>query len=276
MGRKRKTIELGQCNVGEMAEKRLEELDGIVKQLKEIVKKPTDGMLRVQKKGKGFQFYIRTEADDTEGKYIKKKDLDVARKIAEKEYYSKLLEELTSQIDILSKVSELCDSERVRKIYRQLHPGKRMLVEPVLLETQEYVDRWIAMEYDKMGFQILDETDYYTSKGERVRSKSEIVIADTLARMGVPYRYEYPLELNGMGTVHPDFYCLNKRLQKEIVWEHFGMMTDYEYSLRAVKKIERYMLNGYFPGENFIYTMEAEGCTINTKLLENIIKQYLL
>jgi len=70
--------------------------------------------------------------------------------------------------------------------------------------------------------------ELYTAKGERVRSKSEIIIADSLMRAGVPYRYEFPIILNGYGKIYPDFTVLNVGLRKELYWEHLGMMDDSE------------------------------------------------
>ena len=74
---------------------------------------------------------------------------------------------------------------------------------------------------------------------ERVRSKSEVIIADTLARHGVPYRYEYPLKLKSgrdgaFRTIHPDFLCLNVRTRAEFYWEHFGLMDDPDYLERTL------------------------------------------
>ena len=51
-------------------------------------------------------------------------------------------------------------------------------------------------------------TEYYTIKGERVRSKSEKIIADELYRYQIPYKYEFPLTLathNRNIQLYPDF-----------------------------------------------------------------------
>ncbi|MBQ9321830.1 MAG: hypothetical protein IJ239_05705, partial [Eubacterium sp.] len=71
-----------------------------------------------------------------------------------------------------------------------------------------YIRNWLDIQYPKKGFSE-EGPEFYTSKGERVRSKSEVIIADTLARMGVPYRYEFPIRFSGTGTFHPDFTVLN-------------------------------------------------------------------
>ena len=74
----------------------------------------------------------------------------------------------------------------------------------------------------------------FSENGERVRSKSEVIIADILKNNGIPYRYEYPVLINR--NIHPDFCCLNVRTRKEYFWEHFGKMDDIEY---ARQKLER-------------------------------------
>lgn len=50
---------------------------------------------------------------------------------------------------------------------------------------------------------------------ERVRSKSEVIIADILNQEGIPYRYECPLQLKGWGKVYPDFTVLSERERPE-------------------------------------------------------------
>ena len=46
----------------------------------------------------------------------------------------------------------------------------------------------------------INAPEYYTASGVRVRSKSEVIIADALDHAGVPYRYEYPTSVKGWGT----------------------------------------------------------------------------
>ena len=92
-----------------------------------------------------------------------------------------------------------------------------------------------------------------------MRSKSEVIIADLLDKYNVPYLYEYPVELVDIGTVHTDFRTLNVRKRKVILWEHYGMMDDYDYRDDKMVEIEKYNMSGYFTGETFIYTMIEEG-----------------
>ena len=105
-----------------------------------------------------------------------------------------------------------------------------------------------------------------------MRSKSELIIADMLNKAGVPYKYEYPLRLNGMGKIYPDFTVLNIKKREEIFWEHFGMMDDPTYVEAAIKKILTYEQNGIFPGENLICIYETRKNPINQKVVNSLIE----
>src|SRR5574344_2972007 len=113
---------------------------------------------------------------------------------------------------------------------------------------KEFVRQWNSVEYKKWAEK--DDCKMVTGRGELVRSKSEVIIADTLARYKIPYRYEMPLvvKTNGLERreFRPDFCCLRVRDRKEFLWEHFGMMSDSEYASSAVKKIQVYQHNGIF------------------------------
>lgn len=116
----------------------------------------------------------------------------------------------------------------------------------------------------------------YTNRGERVRSKSEKIIADMLSLKGVPYRYEAPFAMRGIGTVYPDFTVLNINNREELLWEHFGMMDNKEYCVRTLRKIESYQKNGVFLGKNLIVTFETSQYPLETETIERNITEYCL
>ncbi len=53
-----------------------------------------------------------------------------------------------------------------------------------------------------------------TEKGERVRSKTEKMLADFFYRKEILYRYEKPLYLKGYGIVYPDFAFFSEKKAK--------------------------------------------------------------
>ena len=82
--------------------------------------------------------------------------------------------------------------------------------------------------------------------------------------------------LAGYGYVHPDFTVLNRKTRKEYYWEHFGMMDDAGYVEKAVQKIETYERNLFFTGEQLLLTYETRLHPLNTGIMDNLIRKYLL
>ena len=112
--------------------------------------------------------------------------------------------------------------------------------------------------------------EYYTRKGLRVRSKSEVIIADILDELYVPFLYEKPLKLK-TGIVHPDFTLLNIKERREVYWEHFGMMDDIEYRNNAMMKIRNYEASGLYQYDSVIWTFETGSYPLNTKDIRRLI-----
>lgn len=145
----------------------------------------------------------------------------------------------------------------------KLHTQRQLLVTPVEPIWEKELARWYDSEYH--GKEFYEGTaEIVTEKGERVRSKSEKILADYFYRNNILYQYEKPLYLKGYGTVYPDFTFLSKKTRKEIYWEHEGMMDKPEYAKSAVKKIELYQRNGIHLGERLILTFETELTVLNS------------
>jgi exodeoxyribonuclease V alpha subunit len=62
-----------------------------------------------------------------------------------------------------------------------------------------------------------------TLTGELVRSKSEVVVANVLTKLGIDYKYEEPLEVSPHDFRLPDFTISFKG--KTWYWEHLGMLN---------------------------------------------------
>ena len=179
---------------------------------------------------------------------------------------------------------EMPGGRAVEALYEGLCKTRQVLIEPVTLSDEQYAERWKKKVMPSAGEGMPfteDSQKYYTANGERVRSKSEVIIADALLRNGVPYCYEVPLKLKRRGeagsvTFHPDFLCLNVRTRKEFYWEHFGKMGNEDYKENTVGKLNMYVENGFFPGRNLIFTMESGVESLDTRIVEKMIKEFLL
>ncbi len=85
-----------------------------------------------------------------------------------------------------------------------------------------------------------------TSRGEAVRSKSEVIIANLLHAKGIEYHYEQPLELGGV-VKYPDFTIEDDDTGIAYYWEHCGLLHDPAYRRRWEEKQQWYRELGIVP-----------------------------
>ena len=107
---------------------------------------------------------------------------------------------------------------------------------------------------------------YTTLKGDRVRSKSEVIIANLLYEYKIDYEYEKKLYYGKNKWIEPDF-TVNLPSGGEIYWEHLGMIGTESYDKRWLEKLEIYQ--NYFPGK---LKKTYEGATI-TDSAKDLIKK---
>ncbi len=239
-----------------------------------------EGVLQVTRSHGAFQYHVRNKAGEKRV-YLKKKDIELAKVLAQKEYCKRLLEK-AERVE-----KELAGIERMHvgrsasfmynalgEAYSMLPQGKRNLVKPYVLPDKEFVESWLARPAGCLAFKE-GMPEIYTERGERVRSKSEKMIADKLFMLGVPYRYESSIIFENGETVCPDFTILDIKERKDILFEHFGLMGDEDYQNRAVWKVGMYERSGYMLGESFLFTMETADQPLDMRNFEKMIRNRL-
>ena len=98
-------------------------------------------------------------------------------------------------------------------MYGELPPARKNLVESFLMSDKQYIEDWEKITYEGKDFEEGSQ-EIYTERGERVRSKSEKIIADKLFLQNISYHYERPIYLKGFGMVYTDLCCLDIRRRK--------------------------------------------------------------
>lgn len=68
---------------------------------------------------------------------------------------------------------------------------------------------------------------------------------------------------------------LNTRTGKEYWWEHFGRMDNPDYFSTCNYKLMVYAMNGIYPGDNLIVTMETSKTQLNSEYVDALIEHYL-
>lgn len=240
--------------------------------IEQELKTAPEGRLEVRVTRYGVQYSVVLSG---KRQYLSKKEVETIKQLAQKNYYEKTSRTLKKAIKRNRAILETKDNKTVGEIYRKMIEARRELITPLTSSLNEFIERWSKVSYESKPFEDGD-TEHYAKNGLRVRSKSEAIIIDLLLEYGIPFRYESPLHLKGMGQIYPDFIVINKRTGEEFVWEHFGMVDDWKYANEMVKRVETYHYNGYFEGKNFIYTLESSRHPFGARDAKRIIEQYLL
>lgn len=121
------------------------------------------------------------------------------------------------------------------------------------------------------GDQFYEERKVHkTARGELVRSKSEVIIANALYYHHLDYVYEPVLKLEDK-VKRPDFKVIDDDTGEEWYWEHCGMMDDPKYKKRWKEKETFYKKNGIEEGKNLIVTFDTNG-TLDSQKVERIIR----
>ena len=265
----------GMKTIKQLILNKLNEMEFYAVKARESLEKAPPGSLGISySKGKE-QFYHRTEKGQHKGTYIEKENAKLVIALAQKNYDRTFLKVAETNMQKLKKVLKLLQQKELTMVYEELSQTRKSLVEPHIIPDEQYIEQWSNVEYT--GKEFAQNTPMLiTERGERVRSKTEKIIADKLFSMGIPYRYEYPVKIKGYGLVYPDFMLLNVAKREEIYMEHFGMMDNPEYCHKAIKKLEDYAKNGIYQGKNLLVTYETSQYPLNMKVVEQMLKEFVL
>ncbi len=263
-------------------QERLEKLKAIADSLKSKAENLPAGRLRIAQRNQHPEFYQVPQNSNKQGKYIHKENLNLAAQLAQKDYNLKILKLINKEIYYLQSYLKQTDNcSAIQNHYEKLSLSRPKLIQPVTIPDNLFLTEWLSTTWQGLPFSD-DAVDLFTEDKERVRSKSEVIIANKLFQNNIPYRYEFPLTLylkgnkNNPVTIYPDFCCLNKHSHKEFYWEHFGLIDNPEYAQKTARKLRLYAENNYYPGRNLIITMETQTEQLSTRNIENLIKEFLI
>lgn len=259
----------------EMLLKEMTRLQEIEERTRNQLKDAPEGTLRISKSKDHIQYYRCTEDNPRQnGTYLHKSEEELAHQLAQKVYDEKVLRLVQKRLRQIRRIADEYQDNEIEEIFLREQEVRRKLICPVESTWNQQLERWMQEKYEGKGFKE-GAPLIYSDRGERVRSKSEKILADYFYHNNIPYKYEKPLQLTGYGIVYPDFTFLSKRTGKEIYWEHEGRMDDPEYVKTAIKKIETYEDNGIHIGERLILTFETESTVLSRKNIERNVKRYL-
>lgn len=133
-----------------------------------------------------------------------------------------------------------------------VNPGNLVIEEKP--ETPETVVHSPA-QFTKSRY-LLDGLLHITASGVRVRSKSEIVIADALHYLEIPFEYELPFIGSRTGGMRLPDFTFRRRSGQVILWEHLGMLHQDDYRRNWQRKLGWYLDNRLVEGQTLFITQD--------------------
>lgn len=242
----------------------------IKKQAEFDIEKAPKGKLRIAQATKSPIYFYRENKNDRLGTYIKASNRDIARALAQKGYAENIQKTVNKQINLIEDLLKTYDTVDLKTYHTKYNKARRALISSYELSDEEYSQKWYEETsaqiayYNALKLQNAKNTNenaieiktFTTANGEIVKSKSEVIIADTLLRLGIPYQYELPFEQNGRVVFRPDFTVLNVNSRKQVYIEHFGRMNDEEYRKSFFWKMSNFSNMGIIQGKNLLMTFE--------------------
>lgn len=243
-----------------------------------------DGKLVHVKAADGERYYVEVRDGERPSRRGITRRPDLVATFARKEYLRKALAVIDHDVRTLERAVrryKRFDPEEVvgslSSAYRDLPLDAfyNPLVDAVALSLDATDEQRIA-SHAAWGAEAPGPSDYLpegrtlrTSRGERMRSKAEVLIAETLYSYGIPFRYEQELEAGG-ATFHPDF-TFEGAGGKEFYLEFCGMMDDPAYVEGHKRKRSAYEAAGIAEWDNIIY-LYASGNSMDMMYVDSVVR----
>ena len=235
-----------------------------------------DGSILVKKRGRSVSFYHLLPADE-EGH---RKEVSIPRRnkrllasLCDKRYCEKLIPILEKEIKLLRSFLAIFDPEEKVLLRRSLPEEMSNYITPLVKTTKEQIESWLNERFDTNPYPLPNDS-YRTKKGEYVRSRLELHVANLLYDLGIPYRYECAVYLEDGSVLYPDFTLLHP-ITLEVYWlELFGMMDDPDYAATNLQKIARYSQSEMF--SNLIMIFDHKAAPFRTETIEAILRNIFL
>ena len=250
------------------------QLSNAIEESKKRLEKAPKGHLRISKKKGKMEYYLKSKAYEN-GRYLKKSEMDIVRAIVQRDYDESVLNRAERRVKVIDTFVCKYKETELAAIYEKLNDYRKSLIYAPVVSDEEYIRQWLNVKYEGKAFAD-NAPEIITERNERVRSKSEKIIADKLSALGIAYRYEYPIVLKGNVKIYPDFTILKMPEREEVYLEHLGMMDDMDYINTLLYKLETYERNGIYLGINLFFTYETSKKPPNTRALDDLLRKLFM
>ena len=226
-----------------------------------------EGWINVRERNGKVYYYLAN--NKTGDKYLSTDAPLLIEQLLQKDYLKKVLRVARRELKAIEKMQKLYPDTLPEDVYDQLPQGRKAYTRPIISVDDSFAQKWMNTPYKRKPFKK-NSAFFTTIKGERVRSKSEAMIADRLFARGIPYRYECPLKV-GKRVIHPDFTILRMSDRKILYHEHCGKMDDENYKEDMVERSNDYSEAGIIIGDRLFYTFESDKNPLDMRTFDRII-----
>lgn len=206
--------------------------------------------------------------------YIRKKDRQLAERLARKKYVLQKLDGLEYEKKIIESYCRMIKKRLDGKEKLLEKPEYRELLERYFKPDNKALEEWCSESYEQNTY-LIERCIHKSISGNMVRSKSELLIDMTLYENKIPFRYECALQL-GDTVIFPDFTIKHPHTGEIIYWEHFGCIEKEGYAERAFAKMKQYTMQGIIPDYQLIMTFETPEHPLDIMRVNEIICNRLL
>ncbi len=243
----------------------------------ELAKCPPGGLVKERRGDKHIMLHTYWDGDKKIRRVITDKT-DVVASLARKKYLEAEIKTLSGDMAALSRLINSYTGTRAEDIIDGLPEKYKALPEEYFFRPTEkasalsYRRRWAEAPYEQSTYKP-EEKVQKTARGLKVRTKSEVIVAERLDEAGVPYRYEQMIHIDDYSFA-PDFTILTEG--GIIYWEHAGKMNDKGYLRKHKWKMEMYERAGIVPWKNLIVTYDDPKGGLDSRIIVSEIRNKLL
>ena len=180
MGRKIEDLPPLSQQISELLSRRAADLQNLIKTKEHALKNAPAGSVRiVHRRNKVLQFYRKTAPSDYQGSYMPREDDALARRLVQKDYDQRALEKAKQELRLIQQFQTSLQKNSADTAFAALDETRKTLVTPATLTEAQYAERWQNQTYRKSK-KHEENQKLATDNGELVRSKSEVIIANSL------------------------------------------------------------------------------------------------
>ena len=167
------------------ATSRYKKISALTQEIEHKLQEYPSGRIEIKHISNRSYYYLVTSG--SEERLLINED-ELIEKLLQKNYLKKVLKCSIRETDVLQRLINSYPDSLAEDIYSTLSAERQKFVKPIIPTTEQFVKEWQEKPYTPK--EIKEGTPVYeTLRKERVRSKSEQIIADRLYVNVIPYKY---------------------------------------------------------------------------------------